>query len=204
MTDEYTVEPGKREQILDAAQKSLADKGFHSTTIDMIAEGAGVGKGTVYLYFNSKAEILATLLEQRITELADGVERAVTRRRTVEGKLRAVVEAHFDFYVRHQAFIRILFSHFRELPEDMVARIDRSHETFHHFLYGMLQQGIDTGALRPASARLLTHGLLGIIHSTALEWAVGHENSTLETLVEGVCNLFFHGAAEDSRNESSG
>ena len=51
-----------RGKILDAAERRLLHYGFKKTTIDEIAADAGVGKGTVYLYFDSKEEITLTIL----------------------------------------------------------------------------------------------------------------------------------------------
>ncbi|MDZ7316489.1 MAG: TetR/AcrR family transcriptional regulator [candidate division KSB1 bacterium] len=48
----------KRRKILKAAIKLFAEKGFHQTTIDDIADAAGIGKGTVYEYFNSKIDFV--------------------------------------------------------------------------------------------------------------------------------------------------
>lgn len=52
----------KRTLIMDAATAVFSRNGFHSSTIEMIAEAAGIGKGTVYLYFSSKEEILRELV----------------------------------------------------------------------------------------------------------------------------------------------
>src|SRR5512132_2839109 len=51
----------RREQILDAAARVLVERGLAATTMAEVAEAASVAKGTVYLYFESKAELLAGL-----------------------------------------------------------------------------------------------------------------------------------------------
>ena len=47
----------KRKDILASARALFKEKGFHSTKIEEIAQGAGVGKGTIYEYFKNKQEI---------------------------------------------------------------------------------------------------------------------------------------------------
>lgn len=59
-----------RQQILEAARARFMHYGYKKTTIDEIASDAGVGKGTVYLYFQSKEDILLTI--------AKGVKRSIT------------------------------------------------------------------------------------------------------------------------------
>jgi AcrR family transcriptional regulator len=51
----------RREQILDAAQRVLLERGLRATTVADVVDAAGVAKGTMYLYFRSKDELLAGL-----------------------------------------------------------------------------------------------------------------------------------------------
>ncbi len=53
----------RRDQILDAATRVFAEKGYHHATTKDIARVAGVAEGTIYLYFPSKAELLLALIE---------------------------------------------------------------------------------------------------------------------------------------------
>ena len=59
-----TTNGDSRQKILDAAEHRLWHYGFKKTTIDEIAADAGVGKGTVYLYFGSKEEIALAIVTQ--------------------------------------------------------------------------------------------------------------------------------------------
>lgn len=56
----------RRADILAAAKRLFEEKGFEKTTIDEIAKYIGIGKGTVYLDFKNKQDILAALIEQQI------------------------------------------------------------------------------------------------------------------------------------------
>lgn len=55
----------RRNQILDAAIEVFGDKGSDVTTVDEIAQAAGISKETIYLYFKSKYEIFDAILEER-------------------------------------------------------------------------------------------------------------------------------------------
>jgi len=58
----------KREAILEAAIQTFASKGFHAARISDVAELAGIGKGTVYLYFENKEDLLVSILQQYLDE----------------------------------------------------------------------------------------------------------------------------------------
>src|SRR5215203_59094 len=69
--------------ILDIAQDVFADKGYYDASIDEIAARAGIAKGTVYLHFSSKEDLLVALVEQQINEFLARVDHVVSERTTV-------------------------------------------------------------------------------------------------------------------------
>ena len=77
------------QEILDAALSLFAEKGFAATRMDDIASRAGVTKGTIYLYFNSKEEVFKSLVRESIgTTLSSVIENAGA----FEGSARALLE----------------------------------------------------------------------------------------------------------------
>mgnify|MGYP004707043205 CR=1 FL=1 len=67
----------KPKRILEAAVEVIAEKGLHETTIDEIAQRAGVAKGTVYLYFKNKESLLASLMQVGLEAFESAVRRRV-------------------------------------------------------------------------------------------------------------------------------
>ena len=60
------LEPGKQEAILRAAGEEFAEKGFEAASINRIIRNSGMSKGSVYYYFEDKADLFATTLERSI------------------------------------------------------------------------------------------------------------------------------------------
>src|SRR5213076_2188762 len=60
--------------ILGVAQDVFADKGYYDASIDEIAARAGIAKGTVYLHFASKEDLLVALVERQINEFLARVD----------------------------------------------------------------------------------------------------------------------------------
>lgn len=60
--DEDPGRARKRHRIIDAATELFRTQGYRKTSVDQVAEGAGVAKGTVYLYFQTKAELLVAAI----------------------------------------------------------------------------------------------------------------------------------------------
>lgn len=95
----------RRAQILDAARRSFIDKGLSGTTVDGIARTAGVAKGTVYLYYRSKDEILRQLLAADLAELEADTLPAITSSGTLEERLKRFFAATLAFFDRKRDFV---------------------------------------------------------------------------------------------------
>lgn len=83
--------------ILGVAQDVFADKGYHDASIDEIAARAGIAKGTVYLHFASKEDLLVALVEQQIVGFLARVDRVTGEAATVRARLELIL---LDVYTR--------------------------------------------------------------------------------------------------------
>lgn len=100
----------RREDILLAARALFAEDGFRRATVEQIAQRAQIGKGTVYLYFPTKEDILADLVLQALDELAGDLRQASEARSVLhpDTKLRAMAEAYLAFAQRKPDYYRLL------------------------------------------------------------------------------------------------
>lgn len=100
----------RTEQLLDAAEQVLVSRGLAATTIADVAEAAGVAKGTVYLYFNSKDELLAGLRARYVARFTNAVDVALAGRRASPAtRLDRFVDGLFEFSDQHRALHHVLF-----------------------------------------------------------------------------------------------
>ena len=109
----------RREQILDAAARVFLDRGLAEATMAEVAEAAGVAKGTVYLYFDSKSALL-TALRARYTSqwlAQSGRLDAPAGRGGHARRLRAFLGEMYDFHAANQRLHHLLF-HAAEVSED--------------------------------------------------------------------------------------
>src|SRR5579859_4461925 len=86
----------RRRQILEAATKVFAEKGFHPTTIKDITREAGIADGTIYNYFENKTALLLGILDQ----LNESSERAAHFEQAPEGNIEAWMT---DYFTRRYA-----------------------------------------------------------------------------------------------------
>src|SRR5271170_3252718 len=84
-------------EILSAARKVIATRGFNESTVDEIAAAAGIAKGTVYLYFSSKREIYLAALKQGLMELMERTKSTMGAASGIEAKLQAFVSTRLEY-----------------------------------------------------------------------------------------------------------
>ncbi len=173
-----------RLDLLAAAERVIARKGYHRTRISDIAEEADVGLGTFYLHFKTKNEIFIELIERGANQLRDLINEAKTGVRTAEDKLRVTIETIFNAATEHREIFRIVFGHGPAFL-DLVVRV---HEMFIENLSDDLKATLGDRADAVAN---LTIGML----SQAVSWLIERSDLSLEELKKLTENFALGGFA---------
>ncbi|HEX9984960.1 MAG TPA: TetR/AcrR family transcriptional regulator [Thermoanaerobaculia bacterium] len=84
---------GQRDRILDAAERLLGRFGYRKMTVGDIAAEAGIGKGTVYLSFPSKEEVVLSTVDRIVDRVCTAMEQAAARDASAPDRLRAMLRA---------------------------------------------------------------------------------------------------------------
>jgi AcrR family transcriptional regulator len=103
------------EKIRNAAMELFMKQGYHATSIGEIANYANISKGLLYNYFKGKEELLATMVEARISELVQVMNAAIDLKTPVE-QLRYIVEGAIDNVQKKPEVFRF-YLHLQTQPE---------------------------------------------------------------------------------------
>jgi len=98
----------KRERILTAATAVFAERDYHQVLVSEVASRAGVGKGTVYLYFPTKDKLQRVALEASLARVAGEIERAADADAPVADVLREIVGAIVRFFWRRPHLLTVV------------------------------------------------------------------------------------------------
>ena len=104
----------------------IARKGMSSATIQEIADEAGVAKGTIYLYFRDREELVEKTFESAMSQLIDRIDEAIASHETIEEKIRAIMTAKIRFFSANREFFRLYLS--LRIPEGPVATQRRQRQ----------------------------------------------------------------------------
>lgn len=152
----------RREELMDAAQRLFLEKGFAATSVAEIVDAADVAKGTFYLYFQTKDDVLKAL-QARFIELfcerIDAAARAAASSGWVQ-RLDAWIEACVLGYLEEVALHDLVFHQFQPTKRDM----KRANPLVSR-LASFLIEGQAAGAFAFADARLTAVMLFNSMHS---------------------------------------
>ena len=196
MTDMSTRSPAarlpaarRRRQLLDVALRVFAEQGFHPTSMNDIAEAAGVTKPVLYQHFGSKRELYLELLEDVGGQLRDEIAKATTTAASPREQVHAGFGAYFRFVADHQAAFQLLFGGGtrRDLEfADAVRAVEVS-------IADIVATLIDIPGLDAERRRLLAHGVVGIAEGTSRHWIIDGAPGDPETLAAQVAELAWAG-----------
>jgi len=105
----------RRSEILDAARRVFAHRGFANATVDEIAREAGIAKGTIYLYYKSKGDVYAAAAREGLLELHDQMVSNVRGAVTAFDKVRAFIETKTKYFERNVDFFRLYYAELNDL-----------------------------------------------------------------------------------------
>src|SRR6266513_4935230 len=101
--------PRRRRQLLDVALEVFAERGYHRTSMNDLAEAAGVTKPVLYQHFRSKRALYLELLEDVGGRLRDAIDKATTEAGTPREQVQSGFRAYFEFVAAQQQAFQLLF-----------------------------------------------------------------------------------------------
>jgi TetR/AcrR family transcriptional regulator, transcriptional repressor for nem operon len=149
----------RREQILDAAVDVLLDRGLASATMADVADAAGVAKGTIYLYFESKTELLAALRSRHVDRFCEALATALSGpgRAKPATRLDRFIDEFFGYSLAHRRLHRVLFHEAGFSENDAFAGVRT-------LLANFIAAAIASGDFAPADIDIVTDYLLSGVH----------------------------------------
>ncbi|PNE42418.1 TetR/AcrR family transcriptional regulator [Streptomyces noursei] len=186
-----------RRRLFDAAVTLIAEQGFSATTVEEIADRAGVAKGTVYYNFSSKNVLYEELLRDGVDLLADSLRTAaddtVARGGTRVDALDAMIRAGLDFIAGSPALTQLYVAELWRTNRTWRATLTSVRGRALAVVESVLHDAVCTGELSDElDIPLTASALLGMVLVAALDWqsfqpqrSVEEVHAALSQLVQG-------------------
>ncbi|HWM72732.1 MAG TPA: TetR/AcrR family transcriptional regulator [Nocardioides sp.] len=165
MASARTTSPTRREQILATAAELFAARGFHGVSVSDLGAACGISGPALYKHFVSKDAVLAEMLVS-ISErlLSVGRERVAAADGDPGAALRALVDWHVDFALRHRALIVVQDRDWESLPVEAREQVRLLQRAYVDLWAAEHRRMVPDASLGAARAR--AHAVFGLINST--------------------------------------
>jgi AcrR family transcriptional regulator len=200
ITKKEVVAAFRTREILAAARRLMEQKGADALIMDEIAQAAGVAKGTIYLYFQSKDELIQALLSQVGEAIALDLEGILAKPEPPSEKLRLVVNLLVNYVDRESALFPV---YLRELVrsksgrETTLSSLQELEERNVALITQVFAEGIAAKQFVPADPRLLTFLLKGLVRAVGYYQMTRDQKDIIQEALPVVLTLLFSGIVHE-------
>jgi AcrR family transcriptional regulator len=181
----------RREQLLVVALETFAAKGFHETSMNDVAEAAGVTKPVLYQHFASKKALYHELVDEMGARLEKAIFEAVAEADGPRQQVEAGFRAYFRWSIGQGAAFRVLFSDRNRADVDLSGAVARVEAVVADRVAGL----IEVPGLSDDERHVLAFGVVGIAEATSRRWlALGlGEGRDADAFADQVAQLAWSG-----------
>jgi len=192
----------QRQKILEAAREVFFRDGFMEANLDEVARIADVAKGTLYRYFENKAELYVAVLSHNGGIFEDRMRRAVADGRDPVERIRSLGRFYLDHWSSNPEYFEIFWALENQpvigaLPDAVVGEVTRLWRECLQILADVISDGVENGAFGPCDpwivANILWTTANGLIRSEHVESAGRLRARPLGEVFDQMVEIFVNG-----------
>jgi AcrR family transcriptional regulator len=190
------MNPDKKQRIIQAAEQLFRTRRFHEITLDEIAREADVGKGTIYLYFSDKEDLIFQAAVAGFDEMCGLLRENVSEGVAFRDGLLRICETISAFFRKRRPLFRLILSESSRAMESNRAglrqRWQERRKTMTEAVASVIERGVASGEIRrDIPSEILAEFLLGMLRTRSWELEDRPESQRSHALM---VNLFTTGA----------
>jgi TetR/AcrR family fatty acid metabolism transcriptional regulator len=189
-------DPDKPQQIIDAAVRVFARKGYFNARVSDVAREAGIAAGTIYLYFDTKEDILVTLFRQKMAAFVDAVRKAIAAEPDAVSKLRRLIRLHFQILEENPQLAEVVQVELRQGHKLFRGAASQEIAAYFALIGSVFEEGAAAGRFAPnLPVKVATKMLFGAMDQMATSWVLGKRGYRLVDAADTVADVFLRGVA---------
>jgi len=195
MPSSEDLEQRRRSQILDAAEKIFALRGFHGARMDDIASESGLSKGALYWYYRSKEELIHALLQRIFAMPMRTAEHLLEGEGSAAERIQSIMQASVQEIRRFEHILPLGYEFFALAARDQAVRrvLLAYYRRYQQILTDLLRQGIQAGEFKPLEPEEFALAAIGLIEGIALFWIIDPSGVDWDRMEHAAWNLFYEG-----------
>jgi AcrR family transcriptional regulator len=178
----------RRRQLLEVALGVFAGGGFHRTSMDDVAEAAGVTKPVLYQHFRSKRDLYLELLRDVGGQLMDAIGQATGGAAGPREQVEAGFAAYFRFVGEHPDAFRVLFGSGSRRDRQFAETVREVEGAIADAIAVLIEADVDAD-----HRRLLAHGIVGLAEGTGRHWMASGQDLDPDQVARRIADLAWAG-----------
>lgn len=183
----------KYDAIVRAAIHVFATHGYHNAQVAKIAREANVADGTIYLYFENKADVLISVFQETMGSFVEELKARLAGIGSAEEKLSHIIRSHFERLAQDVDLAIVTQIELRQSDPAIRSGLSPILKAYLDVIDEVIEEGKRTGAFRP---EVVTHVarkmIFGTLDETVTSWVMAKTKRDLLNLVEPVQDLLIH------------
>ena len=183
----------KRERILEATLKVISEKGYETSTIEMIAECAGVSKGSVYRYFTSKENLVTELINSMFDKLAEKINDSMHEDLDALEIIQLHIQSYLEFIEENNAFYNMILNARNIMgPAARAQYYTRVLENI-PVMKHKITEGAQQGKIKFTNFFTVYYGFMGFLDGVIHKWLRSNCSYSLVSEVPIILENLFYG-----------
>lgn len=180
----------RRKEIFDASVHLFLEKGFTETSMREIARASGVGKSTLYDYYQSKDEILVSYFAEEISKITRRAKEISQENISNLEKLKRIMQMHMGYLLANkQVFLKLSLEAQRLIAESQ-AQIQKHRHDYQDMLRSLIEEGIRSGEFKAINPLFAARSIFSLL---SLAVYTSRPTGTPEEMLEEAIIIFFQG-----------
>ncbi|MCX7950327.1 MAG: TetR/AcrR family transcriptional regulator [Clostridiales bacterium] len=171
--------------IFEAAIKAFSQKGYHKSTMDEIAETAGVAKGTLYYHFKSKEDIFKFIIDEGLRMVEDEIKDKTEHLDSPIEKLRMVCKVQLDLVIKYIEFFKTILSQMWG-DEERQNQLRDVLGRYFKLIEGYLKEAAEAGYVDGNDIEVKAYNFFGVMASTVVYSLIHKERDKNEMIEETI------------------
>jgi AcrR family transcriptional regulator len=186
-------------EILDAAAKVFAERGYHGASTQDIADVLGIRQASLYYYFPSKEIALELVCMKGVEGFFEAASEVAAKKTGAAEKVRGLVEAHLTPLLDRADFVKTFLNERQYLPAPSRKKVGKLSRAYEKVIEKVIADGIAKGEFRKETdPRLMTLALLGMCKSVAA-WIGKDDPYAIPQIAGEYARILLNGIAKSGR-----
>jgi AcrR family transcriptional regulator len=195
------LEESRRVEILQAAVRLFAEHGYAETDTQMLADELGVGKGTLYRYFQSKRAIFLAAVDRAMLQLRETIDASIAGIEEPLARIEVAIRAYLAFFSSHPEYVELLMQERAQFKDRKKPTYFVHREANKERWRGLYQALIAQGRFRPMPVDRIMDVMSHLVYGTMFtNYFIGQQQSP-EAQARDILDVVWNGILSEQERE---